>query len=86
MSKKTERVIPKMIVHIDGEGKADIESLSNNEVFSSAVFNEAFESIKDAIKTKSKTAVLFELGRSEYYIEIEEYNKCVEIRDLITKL
>jgi len=22
----------------------------------------------------------------EYYIEIEEYNKCVEIRDLITKL
>ena len=72
MTKKTERTIPKMIVNINGEGKADIEALSNNEVFSTAVFKETFEGIKDAIKTKSKTAVLFELGRSEYYIEIEK--------------
>jgi hypothetical protein len=72
MAKKTERTIPKMIVNIKGEGKADIEALSNNEVFSNAVFKEAFEGIKDAIKTKSKTAVLFELGQSEYYIELQK--------------
>jgi hypothetical protein len=72
MAKKTARTIPKMIVHTKGEGKADVDALSSNEVFSNAVFKEAFEGIKDAIKTRSKTAVLFELGTSEYYIELQK--------------
>jgi hypothetical protein len=86
MAKKTTRTIPKMLVNIKGEGKADVEALSNNEVFSSAVFKEAFEGIKDAISTKSKTAVLFELGQSEYYIEIEKQDWEQALQSCIDKL
>ena len=86
MAKKNTRTIPKMIVNTMGEGKADIEALSNNEVFSTAVFKEAFEGIKDAIKTKSKTAVLFELGQSEYYIEIEKREWKQALQSCIDKL
>jgi hypothetical protein len=86
MAKKTTRTIPKMIVSTKGEGKADIEALSNNEIFSTAVFKEAFESIKDAVKTRSKTAVLFELGQSEYYIEIEKRDWEQALQSCIDKL
>lgn len=70
MAKKSTRTIPKMMLSIKGEGKADIEALCNNEVFVRAVFKETVASIKDAIENKKKTAVLFELDKSEYYIEI----------------
>jgi hypothetical protein len=86
MAKKTARKIPKMIVHTKGEGQADVEALSSNEVFSNAVFKEAFEGIKDAISTKSKTAVLFELGQSEYYIEIAKQDWEQALQSCIDKL
>ena len=86
MAKKTARRLPKMIVNTKGEGQADIDALSSNEVFSNAVFKEAFEGIKDAISTKSKTAVLFELGQSEYYIEIAKQDWKQALQSCIDKL
>lgn len=70
MAKKSSRQIPKMVVTVKGEGQPDVEALSNNEVFSNAVYVEAVESISDAVARKTKTAILFELGQSEYYVEI----------------
>lgn len=72
MAKKSTRKIPTMVLSVIGEGTPDVETLCSNEVFSKAVYIEAVESIKDAIKNKSKTAVLFELDKSEYYIELDK--------------
>lgn len=70
MAKKSNRHIPSMMVAVKGEGKADIEALCNNEVFIKAVFTETIAGIKDAINTKSNTAVLFQLEKSDYYLEL----------------
>lgn len=72
MAKKSVRTIPTMILNINGEGKVDIDLLCNNEVFTSAVFKETVEGIKDAIKNNKKTAILFELDKSEYFVEIDK--------------
>jgi hypothetical protein len=104
MAKKI-RVIPTMMLSVNGDGKPDIESIINNDTFSNAVYLEAFEGIKDAINTKKKTVTLFTIGRSEYFIELdknqwepalqacinkfekdEQYEKCIEIKNLIDKI
>jgi hypothetical protein len=72
MAKKSTRKVPSMVVTVNGGGEANIDSLCNNEVFSRTVFKETFLGIKDAIETKKKTAILFELEKSEYFIEIEK--------------
>jgi hypothetical protein len=72
MAKKSTRKIPTMVLSTIGEGTPDVDTLCNNEIFSKAVYIEAVESIKDAIKNKSKTAILFELGKSEYYVELDK--------------
>ena len=72
MAKKITRQIPMMVLNVVGEGKADIKAICDNETFIKAVFKEAVDSIKDAIKTKKQTAILFELNRSDYYIEISK--------------
>lgn len=72
MAKKSTRRVPMMVLNIVGEGKADIDIICNNEVFAGAVFKETVESIKDALSRKKSTAVLFELNKSDYYIEISK--------------
>jgi hydroxymethylpyrimidine pyrophosphatase-like HAD family hydrolase len=105
MAKKSIRKVPSMVVTVNGGGVANIDSLCNNEVFSRTVFKETFLGIKDAVETKKKTAILFELEKSEYFIEIEksdwkqalescidkfveieQYEKCSEIKELIDKI
>ena len=71
MAKRSNRQIPSMVVTIKGEGQADIDALCENEVFVNAVFVETIAGIKDAINTKSKTATLFQIAKSEYYLELE---------------
>ena len=41
MAKKSTRKVPSMVVTVNGEGSADIDSLCNNKVFSGAVYKEA---------------------------------------------
>ena len=72
MAKKSNRQIPSMVVTVKGEGQTDIDALCENEVFTKAVFTETITGITDAIKTKSKTATLFQLVKSEYYLELEK--------------
>jgi len=72
MAKKSTRTVPKMVLSIIGEGTPDVEALCNNKIFSKAVYFEAVEGIRDAIKNKAKTAILFELGKSEYYVELDK--------------
>ena len=72
MAKKSTRKIPTIVLSTIGEGTPDVDTLCNNEIFSKTVYIEAVESIKDAIKNKSKTAILFELGKSEYYVELDK--------------
>ena len=72
MAKKSNRQIPSMVINVKGEGQADIEALCENEVFVSAVFTETIAGIKDAINTKSKTATLFQIAKSDYYLELEK--------------
>jgi hypothetical protein len=71
MAKKS-RTIPTVIFNIDFDGKIDIEALCNNESFSNAVYKETVEGIKDAISNKKKIAILFELDKSDYYVEISK--------------
>ena len=71
MAKKSTRQIPSMVINVKGEGQADIDSLCENEVFIKAVFTETIAGITDAIKTKSKTVTLFQLAKSEYYLELD---------------
>jgi hypothetical protein len=105
MAKKSTRRIPSMVITVNGGGAANIEALCTNEIFLRAVYKEAIASIKDAINNKKKTAILFELDKSEYYIEInksewkqalqscidklvetEDYEMCIQIKDLIDKI
>jgi hypothetical protein len=72
MAKKSTRKVPTMVLSIIGDGTPDVKALCNNEIFSKAVYSEAVEGIKDAIKNKSKTAILFELNKSEYYVELDK--------------
>lgn len=72
MAKKSNRQVPSMVVTIKGEGQADIDALCENEVFANAVYVETIAGIKDAVNTKSKTAVLFQIAKSEYYLELEK--------------
>ena len=72
MAKKSNRQIPSMVVTVKGEGQTDIDALCENEVFTKVVFTETIAGITDAIKTKSKTATLFQLAKSEYYLELEK--------------
>ena len=86
MAKKSTRKIPSMVITINGDGPADIESLCNNKIFAGAVYKEAIASIKDAINTKAKTAILFELEKSEYYIEINKSEWKQALQSCIDKL
>ena len=72
MAKKSTRQIPAVILNVIGEGKPDAEALCNAEGFVNAVFIEAVEGIKDALITNKKIAVLFEVGKSDYFIEINK--------------
>jgi hypothetical protein len=72
MVKKSNRQIPSMVITVRGEGQADIEALCENETFINAVFVETIAGIKDAINTKSKIATLFQIAKSEYYLELEK--------------
>jgi hypothetical protein len=72
MAKKITRVVPVMKLNIIGGGEPSVEMLCDNEVFSNAVYIETIESIKEAIKTKSKTAILFKLDTSEYQVVINK--------------
>jgi hypothetical protein len=72
MAKKSTRHIPTMAINVKGNGKPDIDSLCENIVFTKAVFKETVEGIKDAINNKKKTAILFNLDESNYYIEIDK--------------
>jgi hypothetical protein len=71
-AKKITRKVPSMVVSVIGDGRANIDSLCSNKIFSHAVYKETVEGIKDAIKNKKQTAILFELGKSEYYVEINK--------------
>ena len=86
MAKKSTRKIPSMVVTVNGSGPADIESLCSNKVFAGAVYKEAIAGIKDAIQTKSKTAILFELKKSEYYIELDKSDWKQALQSCIDKL
>lgn len=72
MAKKSSRQVPSMVVTIKGEGQADIDALCENEVFANAVYIETIAGIQDAISTRSKTAVLFQIAKSEYYLELDK--------------
>jgi hypothetical protein len=72
MAKKSTRQIPAVILNVVGDGKPDTEMLCSTEGFVNAVFIETVEGIKDAINTNKRTAVLFEVGKSDYYIEISK--------------
>jgi len=72
MVKKSNRQIPAVILNVVGDGKPDVDALCNAEGFIKAVFIETVEGIKDALATNNKTAILFEVGKSDYYIEISK--------------
>ena len=72
IAKKSNRRVPSMMVTVSGEGKADIEALVDNETFIKAVFIETVAGIQDAIRTNSKTATLFQLAKSDYYLELSK--------------
>lgn len=71
MAKKSSRQIPSMLVTVRGEGQADIDALCENETFVKAVFTETIAGIRDAISNKNKTATLFQIAKSEYYLELD---------------
>ena len=86
MAKKSTHKVPSMVVTINGGDRADINSLCSNKVFAGAVYKEAIASIKDAISTKAKTAILFELEKSDYYIEINKSEWKYALQSCIDKL
>ena len=86
MAKKSSRQIPSMLVTVRGEGQADIDALCENEVFTNAVYVETIAGIKDAISTKSKTAVLFQIAKSEYYLELDKSQWKQALQTCIDKL
>ena len=86
MAKKSTRKIPTMVITINGSGTTDIEALCNNEIFANAVYKETIASIKDAINNKNKSAILFELDKSEYYVEINKSEWKQALQSCIDKL
>jgi len=72
MAKKSNRLVPSMVINVEGEGKASADMLCESDVFVGAVFFETIEGIQDAIKNRSKTAVLFQISKSEYYLELDK--------------
>lgn len=86
MAKKSTRKIPSMVININGGGQADIKALCNNNIFSNAVYKETIASIKDAIENKRKTAILFELDKSDYYVEINKSDWQQALQSCIDKL
>ena len=104
MAKQT-RIIPTMMLTINGDGEINVDTIINNDVFVKAVYLETFAGIKDAIVNKKKTAILFTIGRADYFIELnkdqwkdalqsciavfekeEQYEKCIEVNELISKI
>jgi uncharacterized protein (UPF0303 family) len=71
MAKKT-RIIPKMVLTINGDGEVDVNSIINNDVFSKAVYQETLAGINDAINNKRKTAVLFTISNTEMLVELNK--------------
>ena len=61
----------------------DYTLLVNNNNFSSVVYSETIEAIKDALINKSKTAILFKLAHTDYQVEINKpewkkaLNECI---------
>ena len=86
MAKKSTRQIPSMVVNVKGEGQADIEALCENEVFVTAVFTETIAGIKEAINNKTKMATLFQLAKSDYFIELEKSQWKQALQTCIDKL
>jgi len=72
MVKKSNRQVPSMVVIVRGEGETDIKTLCENEMFIKAVFIETIAGIKDAINIESKTATLFQIAKSDYYLELDK--------------
>ena len=50
MAKKSNRLVPSMVINVEGEGKASADMLCESDVFVEAVFFETIEGIQDAIK------------------------------------
>jgi hypothetical protein len=86
MAKKSDRQVPSMFVHVKGEGQTDIDELCENEMFVKAVFTETIAGIKEAINNKTKTATLFQLEKSDYYIELEKSQWKQALQTYIDKL
>jgi hypothetical protein len=73
MAKKPNRVPPSVVIDKAEEGgEIDLDLLIANKTFYQLVYKEAIDSISDAITSRSKTATLFELNKSEHYIEIDK--------------
>ena len=85
MAKKT-RTIPTVMFNINGEGKIDINALCSNESFTRAVYKETVAGIKDAIDNKRKIAILFELDKSDYFVEINKPQWKNALQSCIDKL
>lgn len=86
MAKKSTRQIPSMVVNVKGEGQTDIDALCENEVFVKAVFIETIAGIKEAINNKTKMATLFQLAKSDYFIELEKSQWKQALQTCIDKL
>ena len=86
MAKKSNRQIPSMVITVSGEGETDIEALCENEIFVNAVFVETIAGIKDAISTRSKTATLFQIAKSDYYLELDKSQWKQALQTCIDKL
>ena len=86
MAKKSTRQIPSMVVNVKGEGQTDIDALCENEVFVKAVFTETIAGIKEAINNKTKMATLFQLAKSDYFIELEKSQWKQALQTCIDKL
>lgn len=86
MAKKTTRQVPSMLITVKGEGQADIDALCENEMFIKAVFTETIAGITDAIKHKTRTATLFQIAKSEYYLELEKSQWKQALQTCIDKL
>ena len=75
-----------MVVNVKGEGQTDIDALCENEVFVKAVFTETIAGIKEAINNKTKIATLFQLAKSDYFIELEKNQWKQALQTCIDKL
>jgi hypothetical protein len=85
MAKKT-RNIPTVMLAVKGNGIPNLNSLYYNETFLNVLFKETFEAINDAFKNKRKIAVLFELDKSDHYVEIERSQWKLALQSCLDKL